>query len=307
MKTILITGGSGFLGSNLALYLSKKYKIIIFDNLSRGKSIFLKRKNILFIKGDIKKYNQLKICSKYKIDKIIHLASINGTKFFYEKPIDVIETNILGTINIFKLAKRKKVKEILVASTSEVYVPPKKIPTPETETLKIENIFNERFSYSGSKILLEILSANYGKKYFKKMIIFRPHNVYGPNMGNEHVIPDIIKKIKNNSKILNIEGTGNETRSFIFIDDFVKSIDILLRKGSHLNVYNIGTNDEISIKNLIKVILTITNKKREINYIKLKKGSVKRRNPNISKIKKLGFRKRWSLYEGLKKTIPFYL
>ena len=125
-------------------------------------------------------------------------------------------------------------------------------------------------------------------------------------MGGEHVIPEFIKRIKKISKKNNsfkIEGTGREIRSFIYIDDFIKAFEILLKKGKHLNIYNIGTSEKIKIKDLANIISKITKKKIKIKNKPLKKGGTKIRLPNISKIKKLGFKPKIKIEEGLKKIL----
>ena len=157
-------------------------------------------------------------------------------------------------VNIFDGCIKYKIKELYLASSSEVYQTPTKIPTDENEPLKVPDIFNPRYSYGGGK-LTELMGANYGKKFFKKLIIFRPHNVYGPDMGNEHVIPEFINRFKKlKGKNFVIQGNGSETRSFIFIDDFVQAFKCILKKGKHLQIYNIGTNEKIKIKACRKII-----------------------------------------------------
>jgi nucleoside-diphosphate-sugar epimerase len=172
--------------------------------------------------------------------------------------------------------------------------------------LKIPDIFNPRYSYGGGKILTELMGINYGKKFFKKLIIFRPHNVYGPDMGNEHVIPEFIRRMKNtNNKFFKIQGSGKEIRSFIFIDDFINAFNFILHKGKHLNIYNIGTKEKITIKELAKKIAILFKKKIIIKRSALKRGGTKIRIPNIKKIQKLGFKPKYSLNKGLKKIINF--
>ena len=171
--------------------------------------------------------------------------------------------------------------------------------------LKIPDIHNPRYSYGGGKIISELYGIHFAKIYFKKFIIFRPHNVYGKDMGNEHVIPEFIKRFKktrNNSKFT-IQGSGNEIRSFIYIDDFVKGFDHIYQKGKNLEIYNIGTDKKIKIINLVKILSEIFNKKIIIDKKKLLKGSPSKRCPNINKIKKIGFKPNISLKEGLKKII----
>ena len=153
----------------------------------------------------------------------------------------------LSLVNIFDGCKKFKIKELYLASSSEVYQTPLKTPTNENEMLKIPDIFNPRYPYGGGKILTELMGINYGRKFFKKLIIFRPHNVYGPDMGQEHVIPEFIKKMENlKKKFFKIEGTGKEIRSFIYIEDFVNAFDLILKKGKHLNIYNIGTKEKVT-------------------------------------------------------------
>ena len=143
-----------------------------------------------------------------------------------------------------------------------MYQTPLKIPTDENEMLKIPDIYNPRFSYGGGKILTELMGIHYGKKYFKKLIIFRPHNVYGPDMGNEHVVPEFIKRFKRiKNKKFKIQGSGNEIRSFIFIDDFVKAFELILRKENIYKFIILGL-----LKKLQSKILPNTLQ----NYLKLK-------------------------------------
>ena len=146
------------------------------------------------------------------------MAYINGTKFFYSKPDLVLDVAIKGISNIIDGCIKNKIKELYLASSSEVYQTPNKIPTTESESLKVPDIFNPRYSYGGGKILTELMGIHYGKKYFNKLIIFRPHNVYGKDMGFEHVIPEFINRFKKlKGKKFKIQGTGNEIRSFIYI------------------------------------------------------------------------------------------
>jgi nucleoside-diphosphate-sugar epimerase len=307
-KTFLVTGGTGFIGSNICKMLLKKgHKVVIFDNNSRGclQKISSIKKKIIFIKGDIR--NRSKVFkSLKKIDAVIHLAYVNGTKFFYTKPQLILDVGINGLINIIDGCIKNNIKELYLASSSEVYQTPKVIPTKEDEMLKIPDIYNPRYSYGGGKILTELMGINYGKKFFNKLIIFRPHNVYGPNMGNEHVIPEFINQMKNKKIYFYIKGTGNEKRSFVFIDDFVNAFELIIRKGKHLNIYNIGTSELIKIKNLAYKISSIMKKKIILKSKRIAKGGTLVRCPDISKIKKIGFKQRFSLSEGLEKTIEWY-
>ena len=173
---------------------------------------------------------------------------------------------------------------------------------------KNSRYFQSKIFLPTGKILSEILSNN--AKYFKKLLIFRPHNVYGPDMGFEHVIPELIYKIyKNKTKDeikLKIKGSGKETRAFNYIDDFVDGFMIMLKKGKHLNLYNIGSKEEISIKDLVKKIANLLKIKIKIETSKLPKGGTIRRCPNINKLKKLGYKPKIRINEGLKPMLDWY-
>lgn len=307
LKTYLITGGTGFIGSALAIKLLKEgNNVVVFDNNERGKSLRLLKykKKIKLIKGDIRNINELNKAMK-NIDVVCHLAYINGTKFFYKKPEKVIEIAIKGIINVIDCCINNKIKNLILASSSEVYQDPEKIPTSEKERLIIPDIYNPRYSYGGGKILTELMGIIYGKKYFKKLIIFRPHNVYGPDMGNEHVIPEFFNKIfkltksRNKNLTLDIQGSGLETRAFIYIDDFIDGLYKIIKKGKHLEIYNIGTNEEVSINHLALKISKLFNIKINIKNKALAKGSTKRRCPDIKKIAKLNFKQKIKLQKGL--------
>ena len=306
-KNILVTGGSGFIGSAIVKYLvKKKYNVVVFDNNSRGRSRRIKDVNnkISFIKGDIRDKKKLLSINK-KIDTIIHLAYINGTKFFYKKPFEILDIAVNGYLNILEFCKIKKVQNLFLASSSEVYQNPIKIPTDENEMLKIPDIHNPRYSYGGGKIFSELYGLYFAKKYLKKFIIFRPHNVYGADMGNDHVIPEFIIRFKKIGKKKNflIHGTGNEVRSFIHIDDFINGFDKIFQRGKNTEIYNIGTTEKVKISRLAYLISKIYKKKIKIIRSKLPKGSPSKRCPDIGKIKKLGFKQKISLRNGLKKVI----
>lgn len=316
MKHYLVTGGAGFIGSSLTKSLVKQgHRVRVLDNESRGGIERLEaiKGKFEFIKGDIRDKEVVeKACQK--IDCIIHLAYINGTEYFYTKPELILEVGVKGIINILDGSVKHKVKELILLSSSEVYQTPNIIPTPETVAMVIPDPLNPRYSYGAGKIISEILAINYGRKFFNKVIIVRPHNVYGPNMGFEHVIPQLtlrIKKIIERSKgsgiiKLPIQGSGKETRAYIYIDDFTDGLLTVLDKGKHLEIYNIGTMEEISVKKLAEEIGVCFNTEIEVIPGKLTKGSVLRRCPDITNLKKLGYKSQFSLKKGLQKTVQWY-
>ena len=147
-KKFLVTGGTGFIGSNISsLLVNKGHKVKIFDNNSRGSIQKIKnfKKKIKFIKGDVRNKQSLNKALK-NTDAVIHLAYVNGTKYFYSKPVLVLDIAIKGILNVIEGCIKNKIKELYLASSSEVYQTPNKIPTDEMESLKIPNIFNPRYS-----------------------------------------------------------------------------------------------------------------------------------------------------------------
>lgn len=313
MKAVLVTGGTGFLGRAIVNRLSQTNKVIIFDNDSRGSIKKIKKNsNIKFIRGDIRiKKDFQKI--KFNISKIYHLAYVNGTGTFYKKPVEILDVAILGLYNLLDFAKNKEIKSIILASSSEVYQTPKIIPTSEDIELSIPSISNPRFSYGLGKIISEFYFYHYLKNLKNKinLKIFRPHNLFGPDMGNDHVIPQILRKVflnknKYKNKIqIKIQGSGNETRSFCYIDDAVEQILKIDTKGKNLNIYNVGQSDEITIKRLISDISTIVNKKISIKPSKVLLGSTPRRCPDMKKTFNL-LKNKNNYLSGLTDTIQWY-
>lgn len=315
-KKILVTGGTGFIGSALVKALVNDGEMVrVLDNQSRGSMRRLEevKGQFEFIKGDIRNPKLVeKACRD--IDQIIHLAYINGTEFFYSKPELVLEVGVKGMMNVLDGCIKQNVPELILVSSSEVYQTPTIIPTPETVPLVVPDPLNPRYSYGGGKIISELLAINYGRKYFKRVLIVRPHNVYGPDMGWEHAIPQLSLRIKKlveskdgNEQInLIIQGSGKETRAFCYIDDFTQGLLKVLEKGKHLGIYNIGTMEEIPIKQLVQEIGRFFNKEIKIVPGKLAKGGTLRRCPDITKLKKLGFKPRFNLQQGLQKTVQWY-
>ena len=304
----LVTGGAGFLGSNLiSKLLEKNCEIICFDNEFRGKFTDLpESERINIVKGDITNYSEWE-----KLDKdlagIFHLAAINGTHLFYSIPDKVLNVNVKGTINALEFTKNNKIPYFSFASSPEAYGIPSKFPTTEETPLLIPNITNPRWSYGASKIIGEIYCANYSSKFNFKCSIIRYHNTYGPNDFSGHVIPDLINKIIKN-KELDVEGTGDETRSFSYVTDVIDATLLILEKQEKkLDVFNVGIDRETNIKNLIKILQQISGKKLNPIFRELKNPGTARRLPEISKIRNLGYKPKINLEEGLKKTYQWHM
>ncbi len=311
-KRFLVTGGTGFIGRGvIRALLDAGARVRCFDNDSRGSSARLGEmlSKIEMVHGDIRDAAAVRAAMK-DIDTIVHLAYVNGTEYFYTKPELILDVAVKGMINVLDAAIAEGVKDLSLASSSEVYQTPPTVPTDESVPLSVPDVLNPRYSYGGGKIICELMAINYGRKNFDRVTIFRPHNVYGPAMGYEHVIPQFAERMRTlpvgDDVAFPIQGSGQETRSFIFIDDFAQGLLRILEKGEHLNIYHIGTEDEVTIEQLAKSVAKVLGRSIRIQPGKLQPGGTLRRCPNIAKLRSLGFTPKVSLEEGLRRTLPWY-
>ncbi|HET9716838.1 MAG TPA: SDR family NAD(P)-dependent oxidoreductase [Pseudolabrys sp.] len=315
MSRILVTGGSGFIGSGLVKALVKAgHRVRVLDNNSRGHSRRLAQvaDEVEFITGDIRDPQMVEKAAA-SMDEVHHLAFINGTEFFYTRPELVLDVAVRGMINVIDACQKHGIGTLVLASSSEVYQTPPRIPTDESVPLLIPDPLNPRYSYGGGKLISELMAINFGRKGFERVLIFRPHNVYGPDMGFEHVIPQLALRLQaaaRNQPVgllkLSIQGSGRETRSFCHIDDLIAGVMVMHRKGKHLGIYNVGTVEEVTIAALAAKIAAIIGRDIEIVPGDVAPGGTLRRCPDITKLQELGYKPRVSLDEGLRPTIDWY-
>ena len=314
-KRVLVTGGTGFIGSALVRGLLRQGAYVrSLDDDSRGSHHRLSdvADRVELVTGDIR--NAASVSAAMRgIDCVCHLAYINGTEFFYSKPEVVLEVAVKGTMNVLDACIEHGVRELVLASSSEVYQTPPVVPTDETAPLSVPDPRNPRYSYGGGKIIAELLTLNYGRKHFDRVLIFRPHNVYGPDMGREHVIPQIALRLlecarRSEGTIeLPIQGTGKETRAFVFISDLVDGVLRIIADGEHLNIYHIGSDVEIPIETLVHEIARYIGHEVRPQPGPLQPGGTMRRCPDITKMRRLGFEPRVPLSDGLAETIRWYV
>ncbi len=316
MGKTLVTGGLGFLGASLVRALvAKGEDVRVLDNSSRGSEEKLGEmaKDVEIVAGDIRDPAFVRK-SVAGTERVLHLAFVNGTEYFYKYPAYVLDVGIKGMMNVIDSCIQEGVKDLVVASSSEVYQTPPMVPTPENVPLSVPDPLNPRYSYGGGKIMSELMALNYGRSYFDRVILFRPHNVFGPMMGWEHVIPQFISRLQTLSQEspdrplpFPIQGDGKQTRSFIYIDDFTAGLMLTIDKGEHLGIYHIGTMDEVSIAD----VATLTAAQMGIDIALVPgpeaPGGTLRRCPDISKLRSLGFEPHFSLADGLKPTVEWYL
>lgn len=313
-KFYLVTGGTGFLGSALVRHLLRSgNRVRVFDNNSRGNIRRLEdvQGKFEFVEADIRDGEAVRNACR-GVDTVCHLAYVNGTEFFYTKPELVLEVAVVGMVNILNGCRYVGVRELILTSSSEVYQTPPTVPTDETVPLHIPDPLNPRYSYAGGKIIGELMAINYGRVYFDRVLIFRPHNVYGPDMGWEHVVPQFVMRMRDlcqqpdNPVRFAIQGTGAETRSFVFIDDFIDGLALVLARGEHLGIYNIGTDEEITIAAVAREVGRYFGREVEILPGRLQLGSALRRCPDITKLRGLGYAPRVPFRDGLPIVARWY-
>jgi nucleoside-diphosphate-sugar epimerase len=310
-----VTGGTGFLGSALTRRLiADGFQVRVFDNNSRGRAARLADLDGRFeyVEGDIRDTAAVERAVD-GIDVVCHLAFVNGTEFFYTKPELVLDVAVKGITNVIDSAIRRHVPELLVMSSSEVYHEPSHVPTDEGVALSIPDCLNPRYSYAAGKILSEMMAVTYGRRQFERVTIVRPHNVYGPDMGEEHVIPQFALRMRvlqthpTDPIPFAIQGTGLQTRSFVFVDDFIDGVMIVLDRGEHLGIYHIGTLEEVSIATLAHLVAEQFGRPIEIVPGPPAEGGTHRRCPDITKMTKLGYRPNFTLREALPGVVRWYV
>ena len=308
-RSILVTGGSGFLGGALARRLAEHgHKVRVLDNGFRSSGLKA-LKGIELMTGDVRDPEVVGAAAA-GINVICHLAAINGTRFFYEMPDLVLEVGVQGTLNVIAAARAAGVRDLFVASSSEVYHDVDGA-ADESVRLVIPDPLNPRFSYAGSKILAELATIHIGGRHLERAIVIRPHNVYGPAMGWEHVIPDLVGRVlrarDDTGRVrLPIQGDGEETRSFAYIDDVVEGILLLIQRAEGVGIYNVGNDVVTSIATLAKEIGRCLDVDVEIVPGEAVPGSPRHRRPDLTKLRALGYAPRISLQQGLAPTVRWY-
>lgn len=304
MKKILVTGGAGFIGSHLCeRLLNLGNEVICLDNFFTGEkqNILHLLENPYFevIRHDVEKPITL------EVDEIYNLASPASPIHYQKDPVKTIRTNVLGAINMLDLAKKTNSK-ILQASTSEIYGDPEIHPQKEEYNGNV-NPIGPRACYDEGKRCAETLFFDYYREYKVNIKVVRIFNTYGPKMvpNDGRVVSNfIVQALKNKS--ITIYGDGSQTRSFCYVDDLVDGL-IKMMKSREIGPVNLGNPQEISILNLAKLIIRLTNSKSKIVFKKLPKDDPKKRKPDIKKAKeKLKWQPKVDIETGLIKTINYF-
>ena len=302
---IVITGGSGFVGSYLCEKLiNDGHKIIVIDNLLTGSreniNDLLDNENFSFIEHDVQDHIEI----EDKVDYVLHFASAASPKAYTEHPVNTLKAGSVGTINTLGLAKNHSA-EYLLASTSEVYGDPLISPQNEEYWGNV-NPNGERSMYDEAKRFAEAAVATYSRSYGLKTKIVRIFNTYGPRMqlNDGRVVTNFIVQALRNENIT-IYGDGTQTRSFSYVEDTVAGI-ISLMNSTEYDVFNIGNPNEMTVGQLAEKIIKLTDSTSEIKYLELPNDDPKQRKPDITKAKtKLNWEPKVNLDEGLAKTITW--
>ncbi len=306
MKTILITGGAGFIGSHLCdFFLAKGFKVICIDNFITGSrqniAHLLQNPSFVFMEQDVSK----SFTVKYSVDFILHFACPASPIDYQKTPLETLHVCSFGTYHALELARQKNAV-FLLASTSEVYGDPAISPQPESYLGNVNSV-GVRSCYDEGKRYAEAEVMAYHRVHNLNTKIVRIFNTYGPRMrkNDGRVVPAFITQALEN-KPLTIFGNGMQTRSFCYVDDLIQGIYLLLLSDTHEPV-NLGNPNEFTMNQLAEKILTLTHSKSIITFCPLPEDDPKQRKPDITKAKTLlGWEPHIQLTEGLQKTIAWF-
>lgn len=317
-KHMLITGGAGFVGSFLAEELLERgHSVSAVDNLSTGKleNIAHLRGNsdFEFITGDIMDEGLMDTLIG-RCERIFHLAAAVGVKLIIERPVETIETNIMGTEIIYKLANKHK-KKVIIASTSEVYGKNDEIPFSETDDSVYGPTVKSRWSYACSKAIDEFLGLAYFHEKKLPIVIVRLFNTIGPRQTGRYgmVVPTFVQQALLGHSIT-VFGDGNQTRCFANVKDVVWAMTELSEKEEAVGqVFNIGTDELISIKGLADKVKKLTGSNSKISFVPYDEAyetgfeDMNQRMPDISKVRKMiGYNPKFSLDQTINQIIEYF-
>ena len=318
MASALVTGGAGFIGFHLASHLAERgLDVTLCDDFSRGRrddelAALCARPNLRLFECDLTRPDLL-AGLEGEFDYLYHLAAVNGTRRFYEMPDVVLRVNVLALVNVLDAWAQGRFGRLLFASSSETYAGTARagllpIPTPEDVPLLLEDLSNPRLSYAVSKLLGEVMVTNYASARGLPATIVRYHNVYGPRMGNEHVIPQFANRILARADPFAIHG-ADDSRAFCFVDDAVRATRLVMEcEAAAGQTVHVGDpTRELPIRDLAAIMFGLFDFHPAVDAGPSPEGSVARRCPDIARLTALtGFRPETSLEDGLRRTFDWY-
>jgi nucleoside-diphosphate-sugar epimerase len=318
MTRILVTGAAGFVGWHLAMRLSERPEnvLTLVDNFVRGRrdadlEVLLSRPNVKLVSADLsdpRAFDQF----ENGFDHVYHLAAIIGVKNVMSRPYDVVRVNALTTLNLLEWFRKVGGGKLLFSSTSEAYAWTQQfhelpIPTPEAVPLALTDLANPRSSYAGSKVFGELAVTHGCASAKQRFVIVRYHNVYGPRMGFEHVIPELFQRAVAGQNPL-VVYSANHSRAFCYVSDALTATIAAMEKADADGAtINIGNDAEVTIGELAKTALDVAGVNFPIEAQVAAHDPIHRRCPDISRARALlGYTPQVDLREGLKKTLEWY-
>ncbi len=318
-RRALITGGAGFIGFHLATALADtgEYEVVLVDNFRRGRrdqelEQLLRRPSVSLVECDLAQQGATQRLGA-GFDEVYHLAAVIGVRNVLERPHEVVRINALATLHLLDWFVAGGGKKLLFASTSEVYAwtqlfYPLPVPTPESVPMALTDLANPRSTYAGSKIFGELAVTHICRAYRKPFVIVRFHNVYGPRMGYEHVIPELYYRARQGQNPL-VVYSPDHSRAFCYIQDAVELIMRLMRSPvGDGQTFNVGNDtEEITMLQLAERVLRIAKLKRDIVGQPAPHDPIKRRCPDMTKARTLlGYAPKVNLDIGLAWTLAWY-
>ncbi|AMB47959.1 NAD-dependent epimerase/dehydratase family protein [Methylobacterium sp. AMS5] len=310
MSRLAVTGAGGFIGAHLTrALLAEGHEVVAIDNYIRGQASRLASAQgaIHRMTLDVRDKDAL-VEAIRGVACVFHLAAVNGTENFYTQPQLVLDVGVRGALAVSEACIEAGVPDLVVASSAEVYQTPRVVPTDETIEMVIPDSLNPRYSYGGSKLISELIAFNYCRDKLRKVQVFRPHNIYGPDMGWKHVVPQLIEKIvaAGDGGSITLQGDGSETRAFCYVSDVVDGIVRMWRDGESMNVYHIGSMEEVAIRDLARITAEALGTRVDLIAGPAAAGATPRRCPDIGKMQAIGYAPSVSLVQGIERTVTWY-
>lgn len=312
-RKVLVTGGTGFIGSHVVEKLvDKRARVSVLDHLTNGeiKNITHLQGRVNFIRGDCTNLEQAQDACEDQ-DVVMNLAAkVGGIEYNRTHQATMLRENLLIATIMTEAAKNVGVKRFLTVSSACVYPHNCTVPTPESEGF-LGDPEPTNSGYGWAKRIAELLAKTYTEEFGMQIGIVRPYNCYGPrdrfDPETSHVIPALIRRVFNGEDPITVWGSGNQTRAFLYVEDLAEGMILAIEKYPIPDPINLGTDEEVSIKELVTKIIKISDMERRVLFDKSKPDGSPRRNSDNRKAQAMiGFKPKVSLEEGLRQTIAWY-